>query len=56
MAKLQRVGTNASPLVAVPRPDAKDEPKLVSEVDPMQASGAWDIFPAALGRSQEDAI
>jgi len=32
MAKLQRVGTNASPLVAVPRPDAKDEPMLVSEV------------------------
>ena len=32
MAKLQRIGTNASPFVAVPRPDAKDEPKLVCEV------------------------
>ena len=24
-------------------------------VDPMQASEAWDIFPAALGEPQEDA-
>ena len=37
MAKLQRIGTDASPFVAVPRPDAKDarwtEPELVAEVE-----------------------
>ena len=37
MAKLQRIGTDASPFVAVPRPDAKDarwtEPQLVAEVE-----------------------
>jgi bifunctional non-homologous end joining protein LigD len=37
MAKLQRFGTDASPFVAVPRPDAKDarwtEPHLVAEVE-----------------------
>jgi bifunctional non-homologous end joining protein LigD len=36
MAKLRRIGRDASPFVAVPRPDAKDarwsEPKLVCEV------------------------
>ena len=32
MAKLQRIGTNASPFVAVPRPDVKNELKLVCEV------------------------
>jgi len=37
MASLQRIGTDASPFVAVPRPDAKEarwaEPKLVCEVE-----------------------
>jgi bifunctional non-homologous end joining protein LigD len=35
MAKIQRIGSDASPFVAVPRPDAKDarwtEPQLVAE-------------------------
>ena len=37
MAKLQRIGNDASQFVAVPRPDAKDarwaEPQLVAEVE-----------------------
>jgi bifunctional non-homologous end joining protein LigD len=37
MAKLQRITADASPFVAVPRPDAKDarwnEPKMVAEVE-----------------------
>jgi bifunctional non-homologous end joining protein LigD len=37
MAKLQRIGTDTSPFVPVPRPDAKDarwtEPQLVAEVE-----------------------
>jgi bifunctional non-homologous end joining protein LigD len=37
MAKLQRIAADASPFVAVPRPDAKDarwtEPQLVAEVE-----------------------
>ena len=37
LAKLRRITTDASPFVAVPRPDAKDarwaEPKLVAEVE-----------------------
>ena len=37
MAKLQRIGNDASPFIAVPRPDAKDarwtDPQLVAEVE-----------------------